>query len=310
MAKKSLDSVSNERELLSKVKSKFIVSMRQAFQDRENLYLLMDLMTGGDLRYHICRKHCFTEPESRFFTACIFAGLDYLHSHEIVHRDIKPENLVLDYRGYIHLTDLGIAKRLRPENSSDTSGTPGYMAPEVMCRQNHSYEVDFYALGIILYELMMGRRPYKGKSRKEIREQILARQVSIRKVDIPDGWSVEAADFINKLVQRKPMMRLGWGGSYEVKNHPWLRDFPWDDLENGLIDSPFKQHAVYNPNSIRYQLTKENEEFDGLVKENQILLRKSSVQKLFEGYTYVEEGKEMEHHTTSSELHRRREAEE
>lgn len=83
-----------------------------------------------------------------------------------------------------------------------------------MCRQNHSFEVDYYALGVILYELMMGRRPYIGKTRKEIREQILAKQAVIKKPDIPDGWSMEAADFINKLIQRKPMMRLGWGGSY------------------------------------------------------------------------------------------------
>lgn len=113
--------------------------MRQAFQDREYLYLLMDLMPGGDLRYHICKKHQFTELETRFFTACIFTGLEYLHSHQIIHRDLKPENLVLDNRGYIHLTDLGIAKHLRADNNSDTSGTPGYMAPEVMCRQNHSF---------------------------------------------------------------------------------------------------------------------------------------------------------------------------
>jgi serine/threonine protein kinase len=100
-------------------------------------------------------------------------ALQYLHLNKIIHRDLKPENLVLDDKGtprshvgYIYLTDLGIAKHLKPDNFADTSGTPGYMAPEVMCRQNHSYEVDYYALGIILYELMMGRRPYPGKTRK------------------------------------------------------------------------------------------------------------------------------------------------
>jgi len=100
----------------------------------------------------------------------------YLHGNYIAHRDIKPENLVLDNKGYVRITDLGIARVWRPDNSSDTSGTPGYMAPEVMCRQNHGVAVDYFALGIMAYEFMMGRRPYHGRSRKEIRDQILAKK--------------------------------------------------------------------------------------------------------------------------------------
>jgi serine/threonine protein kinase len=86
------------------------------------------------------------------------------------------------------------------------------MAPEVMTKQNHSYEVDYYALGVIIFELMLGRRPYVGRDRRAIREQILAKQTVIKKSEIPEGWSIEAADFVNKLLQRRPMMRLGWGG--------------------------------------------------------------------------------------------------
>ena len=100
---------------------------------------------------------------------------------------------------------------------------------------------------------MMGRRPYVGKTRKEIREQILAKQSVIKKSDIPEGWSVEAADFINKLIQRKPMMRLGWGGSFELKSHSWLRDFPWELLNSQNVESPFKKYSRYNPHEVRYQ---------------------------------------------------------
>ena len=88
------------------------------------------------------------------------------------------------------------------------------MAPEVMTKQNHSYEVDYYALGVIMFELIMGKRPYIGKDRKTIKEQILARQAAIKKNEIPEGWSIEAADFVNKLIQRRPKARLGWGGSH------------------------------------------------------------------------------------------------
>lgn len=89
--------------------------------------------------------------------ACLSLGLEYLHERKIIHRDIKPENLVLDNKGYLRITDLGVARILRAENSSDTSGTPGYMAPEVMCRMNHTFTADYYAMGVIAYEFMLSR---------------------------------------------------------------------------------------------------------------------------------------------------------
>jgi serine/threonine protein kinase len=104
-------------------------------------------------------------------------GLEYLHLNGVIHRDIKPENLVMDSRGYVKITDFGIARIQIPENAHETSGTPGYMAPEVICRKNHNFAVDYFALGVIAYEFMMGKRPYLGRGRKEIRDAMLARQV-------------------------------------------------------------------------------------------------------------------------------------
>ena len=131
--------------------------MQYAFQDRENLYLVMDLLTGGDLRYHIARYRRFPEEQTKFFVACIIVALDYVHGRSILHRDIKPENLVFDDQGYLRVTDFGIARIWNPDNSKETSGTPGYMAPEVMCRQNHGVAVDYFAMGVIAYECMMGK---------------------------------------------------------------------------------------------------------------------------------------------------------
>lgn len=126
-------------------------------------------------------------------------GLEYIHANKVIHRDIKPENLVLDEKGYVRITDFGVAKLYQKDNSNETSGTPGYMAPEVMCAQNHTCLVDFFAVGVIAFEFMYGVRPYLGKSRKEIKELILSKQVQVKKSDIPEGWSIEAADFINKV---------------------------------------------------------------------------------------------------------------
>ena len=163
--------------------------MHYAFEDRENLYLVIDLMSGGDLRYHIGKHRRFSEKQTKFFIACMLLCLEYLHKNAILHRDIKPENLVFDENGYLRVTDLGIARRWNPENSKDTSGTPGYMAPEVMCRQNHGVAVDYFAMGVIAYECMFGKRPYHGKDRKEIRDHILSKQVKIHQNEIPHGWS-------------------------------------------------------------------------------------------------------------------------
>ena len=137
----------------------------------------------------------FTE----FFIACIIIGLSYIHSQNIIHRDIKPENLVCDKEGYIRITDFGVAKRNMPDNSSETSGTPGYMAPEVLFTQNHSFPADYFAIGVIGFEFMFGIRPYLGRSRKEIKDVIVHQQVRITYDDLPDGWSNEAADFINSV---------------------------------------------------------------------------------------------------------------
>ena len=144
-----------------------------------------------------------------FLIACVLLGLEYLHLNGVLHRDIKPENIMLDNNGYARLTDLGIARIWNPENCQDTSGTPGYMgnliiaiAPEVMCRQNHDISVDYFAVGVMTYELMMKKRPYQNKTRKDIKNDILARQVMVKRSEIPQGWSVEAADFINKVVNR------------------------------------------------------------------------------------------------------------
>ena len=113
------------------------------------------------------------------------------------------------------------------------------MAPEVLCSQNHSYSVDYYAMGVIGYEFMKGQRPYPGKKRKEVKENILSKQIVLLKEDMPEGWSLEFADFINRLLQRKPNKRLGLRGANEIKEHSWFKYYPWKDLYLQKLKSPF-----------------------------------------------------------------------
>ena len=162
-----------------------------------------------------------------------------------------------------------------------------------MCKQNHGVAVDYYAVGIIAYECMLGKRPYQGKTRKDIRDSILARQVLIMPEDIPEGWSQEAADFINSIIQRKPMKRLGTNGIHEVKLHPWLADFPWNALAEQSLQSPFKpvQTDNYDASNSHSQWNDENE---ANLKHSLELLRRDSVQNLFTNYEY-DEVKKMDH---------------
>ena len=237
--KRSERSVKAERDLLSIMNHPFIINMHFSFQDAEYLYIAMDLLTGGDLRYQIFKQKIFFEDQTKFFISCIILSLEYIHTNNILHRDLKPENLVFDAKGYLKLTDFGIAKIYRKENNKDTSGTPGYMAPEVMNAQNHTIAVDYFALGVIGYELMMRKRPYLGKNRKEIKEKIMSHQVQVKKNMVPQGWSVESADFINRLLQRKPANRLGLRGPTEVKEHPWFKGYDWKNLYLGNLKAPF-----------------------------------------------------------------------
>ena len=281
--RKSEKSIISERNHLSKLNHPFLVNMICSFQDDDYLYLVMDLLTGGDLRYHLCYHKRFTEEQTKFFLACLILGLDYIHANKVIHRDIKPENLVLDSHGYIRITDFGVAKTFRKNNSEETSGTPGYMAPEVLCAKNHTYAVDYFALGVIGYEFMFGERPYAGRNRKEVRNAVLSKQVEIKPKQIPVGWSCEAADFINRLIQRKPHVRLGSGSIDEVKMHKWFYKFNWNELYHKRLKSPFVPKMGDNFDK-RYCEAKEkiNEE---TLERYRSFKRRNDYRFVFNGYT-------------------------
>lgn len=287
MYKKSVSSVLNERNILAECKSEFIINIKAAFQDRDNVFLLLDLLTGGDLRFHLCYCRRFTELQTKAFVACIVLGLKSVHEKGFIHRDIKPENIVFDEKGFLRITDFGIARKMNPDNAKETSGTPGYMAPEVMCRMNHGFEVDFYALGVIAYECMLGKRPYSGKSRKEIRDQILAKQVLVREDEVPSGWSLDSADFINGLIQRKPSRRLGANGVAELIDHTWFQDFDWKALEDKTMVPAFTPNIQSVFEYLR-SITEDDSDAEELA-EQELNVRRKSVQELFNGYELIAE---------------------
>ena len=291
--KNSVKNINNERKFLSLLHHPFLVNMICSFQDNDNLYLVMELLLGGDLRYHINKKTVYNrkkdENQLKFIAGCTLVGLNYIHENKIIHKDIKPENLVYDSNGYIHITDFGISKFYHPENGKENSGTPGYMAPEVLFNKDHDYSVDFFSLGVILYELLMGKRPYHGHSKKELRKDIVTRQARINEENVPDGFVrsknfFDCINFINGLLERKKDRRLGNNGFKEIKEHPWLIDFNWDDLINKDMQPPFIPPQSDSNYDKKYcnEIEKIGEETQ---KEYNTIKNKIEYNKYFENYT-------------------------
>ncbi len=237
--KKSIESILCEKEILSSIHHSFIVNLIYSFQDHDNLYIVMNLFSGGNLRYHLSIKRHFNEEQTKFLISSILIGLEYIHSQNILFRDLKPENLVFDNKGYLLITDFGIAKKYTINNKKDTSGTVGYLAPEVLCNVNHGFSIDYYSVGIITYELIFGHRPYLGKSKHEIKQLILTRQAHVDYDELPDGFKEDVCDFINNLIQRKPKNRLGKNGIKEVIEHSWFNGFDWNEMKKKKKLAPY-----------------------------------------------------------------------
>ena len=280
--KKSCNSILNERKFFSKLHSKFLVNLYYAFQTKDSLYLLLDYYNGGDLRYFFQNKKKFNNFEIKFIITNILFSLNVLHKNGIIHRDLKPENLLFDNEGYLHLTDYGISAEIN-SNCTSSSGTLGYMAPEVILKKTQDFTVDFYSLGVITYELLFKIRPFKAKNKKEFKEFILNNDVCVKKKDIPVFFDKNIGNFINLLLCRKPNKRLGYfGGIKEIFRHPFLSDFDCvEGIKKKNIESPFN----INYTSDNFDLSHARKKDDTIYQQNKIV-DICNYNKLFADFDY------------------------
>ena len=246
--KKSIRSILSERHILKNLHHNFITNLYFSFQDNENLYLILDYFPGGDLRFYLNKNVQFKENEIKFFISNIIISLKYLHQNNILHRDIKPENLIFDEKGYLNLADFGISKKIKKNKPiKDKSGTPGYLSPEILSEKNQTFICDYFAVGIVLYELIFLKRPFNGRNNQELAENILHKNIKLKKNKLPSLFinsssANELIDFINGLLKRKSEERLGNKGIKQLIQHPWLSGTDWDTIEAKLCkeeDIPF-----------------------------------------------------------------------
>ena len=152
-----------ERDIMTLIDHPFVVKLHFAFQNSETFYFITDFLNGGELFHHLCNEIRFSENRARFYAAELILALDHLHKNGIIYRDLKPENVLLDSQGHIKITDFGLSK-LKPEQNNQTNtfcGTPEYLAPEIIIGKGHSFGVDWWSLGMLLYEMISGINPFK-----------------------------------------------------------------------------------------------------------------------------------------------------
>ena len=225
--------VIREKEVMEHLHSPFLVSLASSFQDATNLYMVMQVVEGGELFYHLSEKNRpLTEDEAKFYAGCVILGLGYLNDQGLCWRDLKPENILLDISGYAMLTDFGFAKSIPKGSKSFTvCGTPEYLAPEIVLQSGHTHAVDWWALGILIFEMVTGKPPFCEEDRVA-----LFKSITNVSYIMPDHLSDELKDLISKLLVRTPSKRLG---SKAVRDHQWFKGFDWNALMNRDMKPPF-----------------------------------------------------------------------
>uniref|UniRef100_A0A8D2LJF7 G protein-coupled receptor kinase n=1 Tax=Varanus komodoensis TaxID=61221 RepID=A0A8D2LJF7_VARKO len=241
----------NEKQILEKVNSRFVVSLAYAYETKDALCLVLTLMNGGDLKFHIYHmgEAGFEEPRAVFYAAEICCGLEDLHNERIVYRDLKPENILLDDHGHIRISDLGLAVYV-PEGQTIKGrvGTVGYMAPEVVKNERYTFSPDWWALGCLLYEMIEGQSPFQQRKKKIKREEV-ERLVKEVQEEYSEKFSPASRSLCSMLLCKDPLERLGCrgAGTQEVKEHPLFKHLNFKRLEAGMLDPPFKPdpQAIY-----------------------------------------------------------------
>lgn len=244
-----------ERNVLSIMNHPFIVGLNSAFQTETKLYLILEYCPNGDLGNLITKKRRFSEDIAKIYSAEITLALEALHNKDIIFRDLKPDNVVIDSEGHALLTDFGLSKEGVKEGLQKSfCGSVAYLAPEMLRRSGHNKTVDWYLLGVLIYEMLVGMPPYFSSNREELFENIKKAQLKL-----PRSLSEEAKHLITHLLKRDPAKRLGaQNDAADIKNHPWFKDINWNEALQRKLQPPVPEKKAMRLNGMANHKLEEN----------------------------------------------------
>jgi serine/threonine protein kinase len=224
-----------EKRVMEQLSNPFLVNLIATYRDKWKVYFLLDVCLGGELFTILRNKRSFDENTSMFYAGNVIEGFAYMHSQSIIYRDLKPENLVLANNGYLKITDFGFAKYV-PDKTFTLCGTPDYLAPEIVTGQGHGLGVDWWTLGILIYEMVASLPPFYADKQMETYRKIVR-----GKVKFPRCMSREIKDLIGKLLKTKSTKRYGVikGGAQLIRDHPWFKRFDWSAMQKQQLKAPF-----------------------------------------------------------------------
>jgi hypothetical protein len=242
------DHVMNEKNIMGELDHPFILKYFCSMKDDRYIYFVLELLLGGELFTFLRNETQFSESWSRFYSASVLMAFCQIHGRKIAYRDLKPENLVMDAEGFLKVVDFGLAKVVSGKTWT-LCGTPDYLAPEIILNEGHDLAVDYWALGVLIYEMTAGMPPFYADDPMEVYEKILSGHVSI-----PSHFSKSLSDIVKKLLKTYQSKRLGntKGGTGAVMKHKWYSGFDWEALLNKKMQVPIKPKVSGNDDASNF----------------------------------------------------------
>jgi len=277
-----------ERKILEKIDYPFISKLYYAFQNEKKLFMITEYMPGGEMFYHLHMNDHFNENKARFYIAEIVLAIDHLHKNNILYRDLKPENILLDELGHIKLTDFGLSKimnNIEKDKTYTVCGTPIYVAPEVLTGQGYNKLVDWWSVGVLLYEFLAGYSPYR-----EARTKI---DIKIYKKNLEQDPLISdtAFDLIKKFCTFDVSKRIGKNFE-DIKNHEFFKDIDWVKLEKKEITPPYKPKIRFAGDVGNFDTMFTDMSIHSTKRNKEVLVTSSTIKNTkntYVGFTYIDD---------------------